>query len=122
MSILSIAQRRVATVTTDASLREAARLMRDRHVGALAIVQSDGDAGCLVGMVTDRDLVVTALAEGIGPELPVGRLARGRVVTIAHTATQADAAQAMREAGVRRRSSCRAWSYPDPDSGSGWPG
>lgn len=49
------------------SIVEAARLMADLDVGALPVGENDR----LVGMVTDRDIVVRALAQGRGPDTPI---------------------------------------------------
>jgi CBS domain-containing protein len=54
----------VQVVEPQASLRHAARLMRDLDVGALPVCSGHQ----LLGMVTDRDIVVRAVAEGLGPE------------------------------------------------------
>jgi len=48
-----------------ATLQDAARMMRDLDVGALPVC---GDNDRLVGMITDRDIVVRALAEGQDPK------------------------------------------------------
>jgi CBS domain-containing protein len=53
----------VVTIGPDASLTEAAALMRDANVGMLPIV----DGGTLRGVVTDRDIVVRAIARGVEP-------------------------------------------------------
>ncbi|MBI4568008.1 MAG: CBS domain-containing protein [Planctomycetes bacterium] len=50
--------REACAVVPSATLVEAARLMRDRRVGALPVLEE----GEVVGIVTDRDLVVKALA------------------------------------------------------------
>ncbi len=55
--------RQVATVGPDASLVIAARAMRDQEIGCLPVV--DGDR--LLGMVTDRDVVVRGVAAGLDP-------------------------------------------------------
>jgi CBS domain-containing protein len=52
-----------ATVTRRTTAAEVARLMRDQDVGAVPIV--DGPA--LVGIVTDRDLALRVVAEGLDP-------------------------------------------------------
>jgi CBS-domain-containing membrane protein len=54
----------VAVVQRDATLQAAARLMRDMDVGALPVV--DGKA--LAGMLTDRDIAVRGVAEGMIPQ------------------------------------------------------
>jgi CBS domain-containing protein len=57
--ISEVMTRDVRTVEPDTSVREVARLMKDLDVGAIPIC--DGER--LTGMVTDRDIVVRALAE-----------------------------------------------------------
>jgi CBS domain-containing protein len=47
----------------DASLQEAAERMKELDVGSLPVCEKDG----LVGMVTDRDITVRAIAEGLDP-------------------------------------------------------
>jgi len=56
--------RGVVTIHPSATLLAAAQVMRDANVGALPIVEN----GALRGLVTDRDLVVRALARGVDPE------------------------------------------------------
>lgn len=53
----------VEVVAPDSPAIQAARLMRDLDIGALPVGQGDR----LVGMVTDRDLVVRGLADGADP-------------------------------------------------------
>jgi len=57
----------VRTATREDSLRDVAATMRDGDMGAVPIV--DGER--LVGIVTDRDIVVRAVSEGKGPDSPV---------------------------------------------------
>lgn len=62
------------------TIRDAAATMADKHVGALPIC---GEDGRLQGMLTDRDIVVRVLAEGMDPRaVRVGELAQGEAVTI----------------------------------------
>lgn len=70
----------VQTLTQSQSLVEAAVLMRDHGVGAIPIVS---DEGHLTGIVTDRDIVVGAVAGGRDPgATAVGGLAQGIVSTV----------------------------------------
>ncbi|WP_052850502.1 CBS domain-containing protein [Streptomyces avicenniae] len=55
----------VTALRPDASLVEAARLMRDQGVGEVLVAQD----GVLLGMLTDRDITVRAVAEGLDPLL-----------------------------------------------------
>ncbi len=77
---------------------EAARIMRDWGVGAVLAVNDQS----LCGLVTDRDLVVRAVAEDIGPDAAVGPLSSGDLVGVAADADAAEAARLMREHAVRR--------------------
>ena len=62
------------------SLRIAASVMADLDVGALPICGEDGK---LKGMLTDRDIVVGAIALGMDPETtPASALAKGKPVTV----------------------------------------
>lgn len=57
----------IKTATRETSIREAAELLREADVGALPVVED----GKLIGIITDRDIVVRAIADGKGPETPV---------------------------------------------------
>lgn len=57
----------VRTASPEASLREVAALMRDGDMGAVPIV----DGKRLIGIVTDRDIVVRAVAIGIESDRPI---------------------------------------------------
>ena len=59
--IADIMTRSVAVVQRDETLQAAARRMREMDVGALPVV--DGKA--LIGMVTDRDITIRGVAEGM---------------------------------------------------------
>ena len=59
----------VTTATREMTLREVAALMRDGDMGSLPVVAEDKK---LVGIVTDRDIVIRAVAEGKDAETSVG--------------------------------------------------
>ena len=80
------------------SIGEAARTMRDWGVGAVLVV----DDQSLYGLVTDRDLVVRAVAEAKGPDEPVGPLSSGDLIGVDADAEAGEAARLMRENAVRR--------------------
>ena len=58
----------VAVVEPETSAFEAARLMRQHHIGALVVVDAK-EKSRPVGILTDRDLVIALMAEGLDPEL-----------------------------------------------------
>lgn len=67
MKISDIMTRQVETVTPDQSICEAACAMVRADCGAILV--RDGDR--LVGVITDRDITVRAVAEGMGSDTPV---------------------------------------------------
>jgi CBS domain-containing protein len=82
------------------TLEEAARLMRDLDVGALPIC---GDDDRLQGMLTDRDIVVRCIADGISPaDCTAGELAQGTPVWISADADCSDALSLMEEHAIKR--------------------
>ena len=86
--------------TTDETLADAARKMRDLDVGALPIC---GDDNRLAGMITDRDIVVKCVADGGDPNsVKVSELAEGKPVTIGADDSVEEALRTMTDHGVRR--------------------
>ena len=80
-------------------VHDVAVLMRERDIGDV-IVERQGRAA---GIVTDRDIVVRAVASGEDPEtLQAGDICSGDIVTVAPDTTVEDAAALMGDAAVRR--------------------
>ncbi|MDX6724476.1 MAG: hypothetical protein QOD73_2880 [Solirubrobacteraceae bacterium] len=87
------------TVDAGATLVEAAREMRDGDVGALIVVEN----GSVAGIVTDRDIVVRAIADGKDPgSTRVSDVATMNPVTLTVDQTVEDAIRTMREQDIRR--------------------
>jgi CBS domain-containing protein len=103
MSIREICNRSVVCATSDMSAIEAARLMRQHHIGNVVVVDRiDGDRRPL-GVVTDRDIVVEVVAVGLDPALlKLGDLLVGRLVTAEDTMSYAETIRIMALHGVRR--------------------
>ena len=80
------------------SIGEAARTMREWGVGSVLVVSNR----TLCGLVTDRDLVVRAVAESKGPDAPVGPLSSSALVGVNADDGAAVAMRLMREHAVRR--------------------
>jgi CBS domain-containing protein len=89
----------VVTLPPSAPLVDAARRMRDADIGDVLVV----DGGTLAGVVTDRDIVVRAIADGKDPQsTTLADVCSGDVVTVAPDDSIDHAAQVMRERAVRR--------------------
>ena len=80
------------------SVGEAARAMRDWGVGAILVVSNES----LYGLVTDRDLVVRAVAEARGADEPVGPVSSGNLIGVDADADVHEAMRLMRQHAVRR--------------------
>jgi signal-transduction protein with cAMP-binding, CBS, and nucleotidyltransferase domain len=80
------------------TIGETARIMRDWGVGAVLVV----DQQVLRGLITDRDLVVRAVAEASGPEAIVGPLSTGNLIAVDADADAHEAGRLMRRNAVRR--------------------
>lgn len=102
MNIGQLCERDVVSVPASASVRQAAGAMRDHHVGALAVTDPY-ESQRVIGIVTDRDLVIELLATGRAPEAQaIGALCQGELAGVPASASLDDAVRAMQRAGVRR--------------------
>lgn len=98
-----VCTRQVVAAPPSLSVDEAARLMRERHVGCIVVVEQ-GDGGRLPsGMLTDRDIVTAVVAKGADAKsLRVGDVMTPSVATVQDSDTLYDALTLMRHRGVRR--------------------
>src|SRR5258706_10472211 len=85
------------TVSPDDDIRMAAQIMRDEDAGSVPVVRD----GRVVGMVTDRDIVIRAVAEG-DFECSVSEVASDDVVCATPGMSAAAGAQLMSEHQIRR--------------------
>lgn len=87
-------------VGSGATIQEAAQLMRDADIGDVLVVRDDGT---LCGIVTDRDLVVRAIAEGSDPAgTQVEEVCNHQVVSITSKEPVDAALSLMRQHNIRR--------------------
>ncbi len=93
-----IMTRNVRTATREMSLREVAIMMRDGDMGAVPVV----DDGRLIGIVTDRDMVVRVLAEGKGSDSAVSEAMTSELVTVKPDDYVFEAIRLMGDKQVRR--------------------
>lgn len=75
MKISEIMTRNAQTVSPDQSMRDAAALMARIDSGALLVEENDR----LVGMVTDRDIAIRGVAEGLHGDTPVRQMMTGNI-------------------------------------------
>jgi CBS domain-containing protein len=97
MNIRDVMTSNPRTVSPQDSIQNAARIMRDEDTGAVPVV----DNGRPVGIVTDRDIVIRAVADG-QLDRPVREIVTGQVVSAAPDMSTKEAAQLMSEHQIRR--------------------
>lgn len=103
MNIGSICRRDLVVVDSEATPVDAARLMREHHVGTVIVAGHTPQGAVLSGIVTDRDLVMDVLATGVPPEsVRMKSLARAQVVSVKESDDLMAAIDVMQTAGVRR--------------------
>lgn len=103
MKVADICSEQVIVADRASSLQAAANLMREHHVGSLLVTADSAEGVRAVGIVTDRDLVVEAMARGLdADDTEVGRLATNALAAVPASASVEEAISAMKESGVRR--------------------
>ncbi len=86
--------------TGDASVQSAALLMRKHHVGDVVVVGPDQNP---IGIITDRDIVVSVIALGLDPaSLLVADIMSGDLFTAREDDDLYDTIEHMRARGIRR--------------------
>ena len=98
MKCREIMTKNVKTATRDMSLREVGVMMRDGDMGAVPVV----DNGKLIGIVTDRDIVVRAVAESKSADTAISEAMTTELFTVAPDDFVFEAIRLMGDKQVRR--------------------
>jgi CBS domain-containing protein len=97
--VRDVMTQRPRAVTPQTPLHEVAEVMQTDDVGAVPLVEGDR----LVGIVTDRDIVVRAVAKGKDPRgMPASEVSSGELVTVNPDDDLSDALKLMAQYQVRR--------------------
>lgn len=103
MSVGKICTRTVTIIDRTESAREAAKLMRKHHVGDLVVVDVKDARRIPVGIVTDRDIVISVVASEVDADkITVSDIMSPKVVTAHVEEDELELAQRMRGLGIRR--------------------
>jgi CBS domain-containing protein len=98
MRCREIMTRELRTATPETTLQQAAALMRDGDMGAVPVVED----GRLVGIVTDRDIVVRCIADGKDASTPVGEAMTSEIFSVRPDDFVFEAVRLMGDKQVRR--------------------
>jgi CBS domain-containing protein len=103
VTVRDLAAHEVVTVTPTTTLAECAQIMRAQHVGSVVVIDDQGQRDNPRGIVTDRDIVLEAVAVGLDPTtLTAGDVMTTPLATVRDGDDILDALARMREHGVRR--------------------
>lgn len=103
MKIADICTTEVVFIDHEENLQVAAQRMREGHVGMLVVTgHAEGGIG-VMGIVTDRDIAIEAVAQGVDARSTgIGRITSPGVATVSVDAGISAAIELMKECGVRR--------------------
>jgi CBS domain-containing protein len=103
MSVGEICNREVVVMQARESLVEAARLMREQHVGDVVVVAERDHDRVPVGILSDRDLVIEVLAKGVALDaVDVGDVMSTDLLSVRESDEVLDTIKRMKAHGVRR--------------------
>lgn len=103
MSVGSICTRHVFSVDASADAAQAAKAMRDYHVGFLVVTSKKDHVDVPIGVLTDRDLVLEVLAQSVDPHAVMAKdIMSPKPLAVSEQAPIHDTLLQMRAAGVRR--------------------
>ena len=95
-----VVNKNVVTISPESPLSEAAYIMMNEDVGALVVIDRESRP---VGVITDRDLVVSVMAEGLNPgELTVEEVMTKDPVTVAEDKDIFEMLRILSENSIRR--------------------
>lgn len=93
-----VAETTVHSISENASVREAARLMTERHIGCLVILKG----GRLAGILSERDIMTRVVSLGLDADaVRVGEVMTSRVTTVAPDESSDQALMRMQDGGFR---------------------
>jgi CBS domain-containing protein len=97
-TVKDIMTRDVDTATPDMTVREAAQLMKVKDIGSLPVCEGRR----VIGVVTDRDIAVRVVAEGLDLTTRTSEIMSKDVVTVREDADLKDAERLMHDRQIRR--------------------
>ena len=103
MTVGNYCEQNLALLTRDASLQEAAMMMRIHHLGEVIVIDIVNGKNIPVGVVTDRDLVKEIMALDVDVEqISVGNIMSIELKTVPEDYSLSETLDIMQQHGVRR--------------------
>ena len=104
MFVGEICNRQVVICGRDDSIQNAAELMRDNHVGDVIVVEHKEGKHFPIGILTDRDIVIEVLAEGVNnlDDIAVNDVMSSELISVKEDDYIIETIEQMRDRGIRR--------------------
>lgn len=103
MKVCECCKRAVIAISDSADTIDAAKLMRQQHVGFLVVYKEGDELRKPIGVLTDRDLVLAVMARDVGAHtVTVQDVMTRKPLVASETDELSDVLQAMRMGGIRR--------------------
>ncbi len=103
MFVGEICNRQVVICGRDDSIQNAAELMRDNHVGDVIVVEHKEGKHFPIGILTDRDIVIEVLAEGVNlNDIAVHDVMSSELISVKEDDYIIETIEQMRDKGIRR--------------------
>lgn len=98
MQVSEVMHKGVSTVQINDSIKKVAALMKREDIGAVPVYKNER----AVGFVTDRDIVVSCLANGQDADVPVSNAMRSELISISENENIDEAKRIMKENQISR--------------------
>lgn len=103
MSVKKMGRSEVVTISEQASIQEAAKLMKEKQVGCLLVLKEKDDTQNPIGIITDRDITVKIVAQKNDlSQVTVKDAMSSDLLMVPHDQEIQKSLEAMRSKGVRR--------------------
>lgn len=99
MKVREIMTNNVASNTTSCTIDAVAKKMKELNVGSIPICDN---ANNVVGIATDRDIVIRGICDGLQPSDNIGKVMTNQLISISPEAHAHEAAKLMAENQIRR--------------------
>jgi CBS domain-containing protein len=98
MQVSEVMHRGITSANINDSIKHVAELMRQKDIGAIPILENNKP----VGFVTDRDIVISCVAEGYSPEKPISHAMSEDIICVTEDQNVADVTSLMEDNQISR--------------------
>lgn len=102
MAIKAICKTELVTIDKSATIKDAAKLMKSKHVGSVIVTEGFNGKRIPFGIITDRDIALTLASESKPQDLPIQQIMQSRPITIKTNEGIYETIMKMRENGIKR--------------------